>query len=104
MNAANSAPATALVDIHVVEHDDGRLAAELGGHRDERSSGRRRDHAAGLGAAGDVELGEAAMFGERLAGATPKSRNEIHHSWRNARLLQQRDEPTGYRGSRVHWV
>ena len=56
------------VRVGVLEDHDSGFAAQLGRHGNEVAPGCSRDGAAGLGATGDVDLGQQRMLDERLTG------------------------------------
>ena len=62
---AEGAGAGRLVDVGVVEHDGGRLAAQLHQHGLERLAGRRGDDSADRRAAGEVDLLDGRVLDQR---------------------------------------
>ncbi|TCQ01011.1 type VI secretion system VasI/ImpG family protein [Sphingomonas sp. PP-F2F-A104-K0414] len=83
------------VEIGVGQHDRGRLAAEF--ERDALEVGLRRieDRAAGLGRAGERDLVDPRMRGERSAGLAAQPGDDVEHARGQPRLRHQFAEPEG---------
>ena len=74
------------IDVEIIEHHHRRLAAELHGLVREHFCGGAAGDAAGLGAAGQHQLVDVAVFSQHLAGALAKAEDDVEHAGRQAPL------------------
>jgi hypothetical protein len=89
-NRPNALPAVDRgVEIGVVEHDVGALAAELELELLEVAGRGLDDPATGGGRAGERQLGDAVVLGEPLAGGGAVTGDDVDHAGREADLADQ---------------
>ena len=92
-----------LVDLRVVEHDVGRLAAEFQRARDEALRRRCGDAVAHFGGAGERQLVEARMVQHGLTAARTAARQDVDHAGRENLIEEppELDERERRRGRRL---
>ena len=81
------APATACVEIGVVEDDERRVAAELEGQLLDVSAHCAIEHAADLGRAGERQLAHALIGRQRLADRAGIGGDDVEDARRHARIV-----------------
>ena len=74
------------IEVGVLEHDDGALAAQLQHHRHE-VGGRLPDHGSpGLDAAGERQHADRAVLHQHRSDDVAAASDDVEHAWRDARF------------------
>ena len=80
------------VEVRVLEHDDGVLAAELEAQSLELAAGPLRDRPARLGAARERDDADVRVVDDRVADLAARTGHEVDDARREARLVHELDE------------